>query len=164
MRRGLLLISTVLIAVAVVPVATASPPDRYPVLPPEDKTITDQCAFPVLAHIEGGEFDTTFFDKDGDVVKIHGVFPGQTSTWTNLETGKSITLTDAGAFHAQAERDGSARFSITGHGPIDNSLIDEPGIWYLDGGQVSGTADAHGNLTSVAVKGNLVNLCTLLAS
>ena len=93
MRRGLLLLSTVLlIALAVAPVATANKPEREIVPAPGDVTITDQCAFPVLGHIEGGEIDTTFFDKAGDPVKKIGVFPGQTLTLTNLDTGKSITF------------------------------------------------------------------------
>jgi hypothetical protein len=164
MRLGLLLISTALIALAVVPAATANKPERGIVAAPGDVTITDQCAFPVLGHIEGGEIDTTFFDKAGDPVKQIGVFPGQRLTVTNLDTGKSITLTDAGSFHATAAPDGSVKVSITGHGPIPNDVTGEPGIWYLDGGQIVLALDADGNLTSVEVMGNLVNLCSQLAS
>ena len=161
MRRGLLLLSTVLSALAVVPVATADKPVREPVPAPGDMVIADQCGFPVLAHIEGGEIDTTFFDKTG--VKLLGVFPGQTLTVTNLETGKSITVSDAGSFRLRAERDGSLKISITGHGPIPNEVTGKPGIWYLDGGQVLVTLDADENVTSVETTGNLVDLCGPLA-
>jgi hypothetical protein len=158
MRRGLPLLSTVLIALAVVPAAIANKP-----VGSQDVPVPDQCAFPVLGHIEGGEIDKTFFDKAGNIVKLIGVFPGQTSTWTNLETGKSITVSDAGSFHARFEPDGSATALITGHGPIPNFITGEPGIWYLDGGQITLTGDASGNLTSVDIRGNLVDLCTRLA-
>ena len=164
MRLGLLLISTALIVLAVVPAATANKPEREPVPAPGDMVITNQCAFPVLGHIEGGEIDTTFFDKAGNIVKLLGVFPGQTLTLTNLDTGKSITLTNAGSFHASAAPDGSVKVSITGHGPIPNEVTGEPGIWYLAGGHIVLALDADGNLTSVEVRGNLVNLCNQLAS
>jgi hypothetical protein len=164
MRRGLLLISAVLIALVAVPAATAVKPDRDPFSVSEDISLPNECAFPALLHVEGREIDTTFFDKDGNVVKLLGVFPGQRSTWTNLDTGKSITLVDSGSFHAQARHDGSVTIAITGHGPINSEIIGEPGLWYLAGGRVLLSIDAQGNLTSVEVTGNLVNLCTQLAS
>ena len=155
----------VLAALAVAPAAIADKPDRPPPVPaPDDLVITDQCAFPVLAHIEGGEIVTTFFDKAGNIVKLHGAFPGQSLTVTNLDTGKSITVVNAGSFQARAERDGSVRVSITGHGPIPNFITGESGLWYLNGGQVLLTFDADGNLTSARSTGNLVNLCARLES
>jgi hypothetical protein len=164
MQRGLLLLSTVLIALAVVPAATANKPEREIVPAPGDMVFTDQCAFPVLGHIEGGEINTTFTDKSGDPVKLLGVFPGQTLTLTNLDTGKSITVVNAGSFQARAERDGSVTISITGRGPIPDFIAGEPGLWYLNGGRVVVTFDADGNVTSVDVSGNLVDLCTQLAT
>jgi hypothetical protein len=163
MRRGLLLLSTVLSALAVVPVATADKPVRELVPAPGDVVIADQCGFPVLVHIQGGEIDTTFFDKAGVPVKLLGVFPGQTVTVTNLDTGTSMTLPDAGSFRLRAERDGSLKISITGHGPIPNDVTGQPGIWYLDGGQLIATLDGDGNVTSVETTGNLVDLCGPLA-
>jgi hypothetical protein len=156
MRRGLLLLSTVLIALAVVPAAIANKPTGS-----GDVLLPDQCAFPVLAHIDGGEIDKTFFDKKGNV-KLLGVFPGQTSTWTNLETGTSITVSDAGSTHQWFAADGSAKAVINGHGPIPNFVTGEPGLWYLAGGQITLTGDASGNLTSVDVRGSLVDLCSRL--
>lgn len=163
MRRGLLLLSTALCALAVVPAATADKPAREIVPAPGDLIISDQCAFPVLGHIDGGEIDTTFFDKAGDPARLHGVFPGQTLTVTNLDSGKSITVVNAGSFTLRAEHDGSLRVSITGHGPIPNDLTGEPGLWYLNGGQVLVALDAEENVTSVRVTGNLVDLCGQLA-
>jgi hypothetical protein len=100
-----------------------------------------------------------FFDRAGDPVKLLGVFPGQTLTVTNLDSGKSMTLSDAGSFRLRAERDGSLKISITGHGPIPDDVTGQPGLWYLNGGQVILTLDADENLTSVETTGNLVDLC-----
>ena len=97
MRRGLLLLSTLVLALAVAPVATANKPIREVIPAPDDMVIADQCAFPVLGHIEGNEIDTTFTDKDGNPVKLIGVFPGNTLTLTNLETRKSITVGATGS-------------------------------------------------------------------
>jgi len=163
MRRGLLLLTTVLVALTVVAAAAAHPPHHDPFSATGDTFLPDQCAFPVLVHIEGAEIDTDFFDKDGNLVKKMGVFPGQTSTWTNLDTGKSITLSDAGLYQVRLEPDGSGSVSITGHGYIPNDATGEPGIWYLNGGHVAARFDADGNATSIKISGNLINLCTELA-
>ena len=87
MRLGLLL-STVLFVLALVPTATANRPIREIIPAPDDLVITGQCAFPVRAHFEGREIDTTFTDRAGDPVKLLGVFPGNTLTVTNLDTGQ----------------------------------------------------------------------------
>ena len=164
MRRGFLLLSTGLVAVAVVPAATANKPTREIITAPDDKVITGQCTFPVLGHIEGSEIDTTFTDKAGNPVKLIGVFPGNTLTLTNLDTGKSITVGATGSFQLRVEPDGSASAMVTGQGAwLGNPITGEPGIWYQSG-RVSATFDAEGNTTSIKSTGKLVNLCTQLAS
>jgi hypothetical protein len=163
MRLGPLLLSTVLVALTVAPAATADKPTREIIAAPEDMVISDQCAFPVLANIDGVEIDTTFTDKAGNPVKLLGVFPGNTLTLTNLATGNSITLVTPAVFHARAEADGSTSFSVTGSGPsLGNPITGEPGIWYSSG-RLSATVDAEGNLTSLEATGRLVDLCRRLA-
>jgi hypothetical protein len=164
MRRGLLPLSIVLAALAIAPAATAITPEREIVPAPDDMLTADQCGFPVLGHIEGGEIDTTFFDNLGDPVKQIGVFPGQTLTLTNLDTDESITVTNAGSFQLRARRDGSFTVSITGHGPLPPDVTGEPGIWYLNGGRVFATLDENGDATSITVTGNVENLCDRLAA
>ena len=165
MRRGLLLLSTVVIAFALVPVAAANRPFREVIPAPQDRVITGQCAFPVLGHIEGSEIDTTFFDRAGNPVKLLGVFPGNTVTLTNLETDQSITLGATGSFQLRVARDGSGSAMVTGLGAwVDgNPVTGEPGIWYQRG-RVSATFDAQGNTTSITSSGTLVNLCDQLGS
>ena len=106
----------VLVALAVVPTATANKPTREIIPGPDDRLITDQCAFPVLGHIEGSEIDTTFTDKAGNPVKLIGVFPGNTLTLTNLDTGKSVTLGATGSFQLRVKPDGSGSAMVTGQG------------------------------------------------
>jgi hypothetical protein len=164
MRRGLGVLSSVLIALAVAPTATANKPIREVIPAPEDMLIADQCAFPVLGHIEGKEIDTTFTDKAGNPLKLIGVFPGNTVTLTNLDTAKSVTLPATGSFQLRLNPDGSGSGKVTGHGAwLSNPVTGEPGIWYQSG-QVSATLDAEGNTTSVTSTGKLVDLCAQLAA
>ena len=155
----------VLTALAVAPAAIAAKPTREIIPAPEDRLINDQCSFPVLGHIEGSEIDTTFTDRAGNPVKLLGVFPGNTLTLTNLDTGRSITLGATGSFQLRVEPDGSGSAMVTGLGawPEGNPITGEPGIWYQRG-RVSATFDAEGNTTSLTSSGTLVNLCTQLAS
>jgi hypothetical protein len=163
-RRGLLLALTVLIALAVAPAASATKPVRDIIPGQKDVVIDDQCAFPVLAHVEGREIVTTFLDKEGNPVKQIGIFPGNTLTLTNVETDRSVTVVATGPYHARVEPDGSGSVLITGHGPfLPNPVTGEPGIWYLTG-RVRATFDAQGNVTSVDARGTLVDLCVQLAS
>jgi hypothetical protein len=153
--------TTMLIALAVAPAAAAGKPTRE-VVTQEDHVFIDQCAFPVLAHIDGVEIDTTFFDKAGSPLRLLGVFPGNTLTLTNLATTKSITLPATGAFHARAEPDGSVSVSVTGNGLVPDFVVADRGIWYLNG-HWTATFVAEGSPTSVDLVGNLVNLCPQLA-
>jgi hypothetical protein len=168
MRRWLglsgLAATVVLVGLAFVPAAIANKPIREVHESQPDMLITDQCAFPVLGHVDGGEIITTFTDRAGNPIRQIGVFPGNTLTSTNLETGKSITVVSTGSYHAQVEPDGSGSFMSTGSGPsLGNPITGEPGIWYQNGRLVI-TFDADGNQTSVDFTGKLVNLCPQLAS
>jgi hypothetical protein len=157
-------VSTLLAAIAVVPVAMAVKPTREIIPAPPDRVISDQCAFPVNARIDGAEINTTFTDKAGNPVKLLGVFPGNRLTLTNLETGKSITLAATGSFQARVRPDGSTAFSVTGTGPwFPNPVSGAPGIWYQSG-RVTATFDAEGTMTSVGSTGKLFDLCPRLAS
>ena len=164
MRRGLLVLSTVLISLAGAPAASANQPTREIHPSQDDVVFTDQCAFPVRAHVQGKEIITTFTDREGNVVKQIVVFPGNTLTLTNLDTGASITVVATGSFQGRLNRDGSITFMVTGHGPfVPNPITGAPGIWYLTG-RARATVDADGNQTSVEIVGTLVDLCAQLGS
>jgi hypothetical protein len=164
MRRALLLLSMTLGGLAVAPLATADKPIRELIPAPDDIVITGQCAFPVLAHIEGTEVDTTFVDKDGNPIRLLGTFPGNMLTLTRVGTSKSLTLPATGSFQLRANPDGTASAMITGQGPsFPNPITGEPGIWYLSG-RLTATLDADGNATSMKNTGQLVDLCLALAA
>jgi hypothetical protein len=141
----------------------AIPPERKVNPAQKDVHITDQCAFPVLAHFDGPEIETTFFDKAKNPVKLLGVFPGHTLTLVNPATGTSITVGATGSFHARFEVDGSGSAMVTGQGAWPgNPITGQPGIWYQSG-RVSKSWDAAGNTTSLESSGTLVDLCPQLA-
>src|SRR5262249_1894107 len=162
MRLGPLLIFTLLIVLVVAPAASADKPHRD-VNPQDDFAIDDQCSFPVLGHVDGLEINTIFVDKGDNPVKQIVVFPGNTLTFTNADTGTSITVRGTGSFQQRANADGSVAVKVTGHGFFaPNPLTGEPGLWYLNG-HASATVDADGNLISVdGVSGNMVDLCDQL--
>lgn len=165
--RAIAFLSALLVTLALAPAAGASKPVRERVPAPPERLFPAQsefCEFPVLGRIEGDEIQTTFFDRARDAVKLLAVFPNQTLTLTNLQTWKTITLVNAGSYQARAKRDGSVEISITGRGPLPNDVVGQPGLWYLNGGRVLVTLDAEGNVTSVTVSGNVVNLCDQLAA
>src|SRR5512132_3179094 len=107
MHRGLLLLPTVLICLALAPAASASKPTREINPSQDDVVITDQCAFPVLGHIDGVEIIKTWFDDAGNPVKQIVTFPGNKLTLTNLDSGKSLTVMGTGSSQLRAEPGGS---------------------------------------------------------
>jgi hypothetical protein len=162
MRRVVLFVTTVLLVLTITSPASAREPIRE-VHPQDDGVIEGQCAFPVLGHIDGVEIITTFTDAAGVPVKQIVVFPGNTITLTNLDSGTSITIMGTGSSQLRAEPDGSTTARAMGHGPFfPNPITGEPGIWYLSG-QGTATFDAQGNLTSASLAGQLVDLCPRLA-
>lgn len=169
MRRSVLLLSALVCATLVLPSPTTANngnrPDRRITLDQGEGTIEGECAFPVFVHIDGREIDTTFSIRQRTVLKLLGLFPGNTWTLTNLDTGKSITVSNTSSFHQQTEPDGSFSVKVVGEGvwPDGNPLTGEPGVWHQSG-QVSGTFDADGSPISTKGTGSLVNLCPELGA
>jgi hypothetical protein len=164
MRRLLLLLSVVLVVLLVAPAASARKPVREINPSQGEAVIVGQCAFPVLARIDGPEILTTFFDNAGDPVRQIGVFPGNTLILTNMETDARVTVMGTGLFSLRVASDGSGSVQVTGHGPfIPHPVTGEPGIWYLSG-RGRATFDADGEQTSARITGRLVDLCARLAS
>jgi hypothetical protein len=164
MLRKLLFLSTVLVALAVTTPASASTPTREIHPSQDDVVIADQCAFPVLGHIDGVEIITTWTDDAGSPVKQIVTFPGNTMTFTNLDSGTSVTVMGTGSSQLRAAPDGSVSGRAMGHGPFfPNPITGEPGIWYLSG-QGKATIDPQGNVTSAELAGRLIDLCPKLAS
>jgi hypothetical protein len=104
---------TLLLAV----MARAVPPEHFPVEHVDETfTITDECAFPVIVHVEGDVRDTVFIDQAGNEIRELVVFPNFRVTFTNPETGKSITTPSPAVSHVTINPDGSAVVAVTGLG------------------------------------------------
>jgi hypothetical protein len=162
MRRTLLVLSTVLFALVIASPASASKPAREIHPGQDDVVIADQCAFPVLGHVDGIEIITMWTDDAGNPVKQIATFPGNTLTFTNLDSGTSVTVVGTGSSQLRAEPEGSVSARAMGHGPFfPNPITGEPGIWYLSG-QGKATIDSQGNVLSADVAGRLVDLCPRL--
>jgi hypothetical protein len=162
-QRGLLLLSTTLICLGLAPAASAMKPTREINPSQDDVVITDQCAFPVLGHIDGVEIIKTWTDDAGNPVKQIVTFPGNRLTFTNLDTGTWVTVVGTGSSQLRAGEDGSTSARAMGHGPFfSNPLTGEPGIWYLSG-QGNAVIDTDGNIVSARLAGRLVDLCRSLA-
>ena len=160
-RKFMVVSSAGLMALAATP-AYAAEPTREVNPGQDDVVITDQCNFPVLAHVDGREIITTYVDTTGAPVKQTQIFPGNRLILTNMESGTSVTRMGTGATIVRAASDGGVSVQITGHGPFSpNPLTAEPGIWYLSG-RGKATFDADANLTSVVITGQLDDLCAQL--
>jgi hypothetical protein len=114
-RLALLLGLTAIMVLGPGGVAGAVPPEHVPV-EHIDETFADEeaCSFTVLIHVEGDIRHTNFLDQAGNVVRELEVFPGFTVTFTNAETGKSISTVSPSVFHATINPDGSTVAAITG--------------------------------------------------
>jgi len=95
-------------------VAKAVPPEHSVEHVDETFPLEGACSFTVLLHIEGDIRHMVFFDQAGNVVRELQVFPGFRVTFTNTETGKSISTVSPSVNHLTINPDGSAVMAITG--------------------------------------------------
>src|SRR5215207_10412042 len=118
MRRLVLLLGlTGVLALALAVGARALPPEHFPVEHVDETfTIEGECAFPVIVHVEGDTRHTHFFDQEGNEIRDLTVFPNFRVTFTNPETGKSITTPSPGVEHVTINPDGSFVVTLTGLG------------------------------------------------
>jgi hypothetical protein len=163
MRRRVLILSALFLALAIAPAATAGQPTRevFPALPDE---VLDLCGFPVLDHEEGYAVVESFTDDQGNLVRQIITAPGLRETFTNLDTGKTIVLNNEGPGVRVLNPDGSFR-SFTGTGPFVfyfNPFTLGPGLFYATGRFVI-ARDANGNRTFEIV-GTITDVCAELAA
>jgi hypothetical protein len=161
--RKILILSVVLVMVSA-PAANANPPTREEITGPDDTVVTNQCAFPVLMHIEGTGFITTFTDREGNLVMQHFHFPNNKTVLTNLDGGNSVTVSTTGPALFRVNSDGSSTFLVTGRSPwVGHPITEASGIFLLEG-KLLAAFDAEGNRTSIDFTGEVVDLCAQLAS
>ena len=86
--------------------------------------------------------------------------PGQTTTLTNLDTQKKVTLSTTGAFHQTTDENGNVVTMATGR----NLLGDPDAGFVLATGNFSYVFDENGNLVrSLQGEGQLTDVCELLS-
>ncbi len=108
---------------------------------------------------------TTFFDRDGNPVRI--LFTHASPfTVTNADTGKSITIPHGAAFHFTPHPDGSQTLVATGFTLEIQFPTDVPAgpSMTLYSGRVVIEISASGTSTVVSTKGKAVDLCAELAA
>jgi hypothetical protein len=114
-KLALLLGLTGVLALALAANVRAASPEHFPVEHvAETFIIEDQCDFPVAFHVEGDVRETLFIDRHGNEIRVVTVFPNFRVTFTNLETGESITTPSPSVQHVTLNPDGSAVISVTG--------------------------------------------------
>lgn len=155
MKRLVLVSLFALAALVLVPSALSDPPtiQRFPI----DVTLLDNvdCGFPVQIHIAGTDLEITSGHR------VFDAFPQSTATLTNLETGRSITVSTAGPGHTTFGADGSVTLVGTGPALFFFEFQGNPGITLLNGRSVL-TIDSQGNQTFSSVGGTR-DLCAELA-
>lgn len=114
-RLALLFVLTTVAVLGPGGVATAVPPEHFPVEHVDDEfVIEDECSFPVIVNVEGDVRHTHFFDQAGNEIRNLTVFPRFRVTFTNAETGESISTVSPGVEHVTFNPDGSAVVAVTG--------------------------------------------------
>ncbi len=165
--RRLLLLPIVVGLALVVPATTAAADSGHIPVILVDQTLTGLCSFPVFVHIlHNTEFETVTTEPDGTTVtNIRGAV---ISTATNVNTGKTLTLTTSGPGTVTVFPDGSTAADLRGPnasfwGPQAQSAFGLAPI-EITWGHLQYTLDPGGNLTSYSLSGRAEDLCAALSS
>jgi hypothetical protein len=160
-RLVALLLLTLLALVAAAPSALAAKPTHERVAV-DDVVVDELCGFPVKVHTTGVVLAIEWVDEDGSLRRFEA-YPQFRSTYTNLDTGKSIKVNIAGPAHITEGADGSFTLVGTGNWGWDTFPgTDEPGH-FLTSGRFVFSIDAAGN-ESFSRVGRIVDLCAKLAA
>jgi hypothetical protein len=96
--------------------AAAAPPDRSRV--EVDDTFlsrtSEDCGFDILLHLEGSMVFTDFVDRNGQPTRSLVTYPKLFYTFSNAETGTSVTSRSPDVEHYTFAADGSLTITVTG--------------------------------------------------
>jgi hypothetical protein len=160
-RLAVVLLVTLAALVAAAPSAQAAPPTHEREFVDRTFTEGELCGFLVEIHQTGFVIRIEWVDEDGNVRRIEA-FPQGKATFTNPETGESITVNAAGPAHLIENPNGSLTVVGTGNWGFDiNPETDEPG-WFQVSGRWVFSVDAEGNEDFHFV-GRVRDLCAELA-
>jgi hypothetical protein len=131
--------------------AGATPPTVTEVV--VDRTFSlaagDACSFPLTIHNEGIRRTTTFFDADGNVTRTMVVLINFTQSYTNEETGATLSTPLAGPGIIEPNGDGTVTTRVPGN---DGRLVvPGEGFIYGDLGLIVYTASAATPFTPLDV-------------
>jgi hypothetical protein len=130
-------------------------------IPVDSTTVDTVCGFPVQSHVTGTILDISSTDAQG-VVHDFQANPQGTETFTNLLTGKMLTVIISGPGTYTVNPDGS--FTLVGTG-LWTWLVDPdtglPGE-FLTQGRFVLSFDASGNGTLISRTGTKTDLCAQL--
>jgi hypothetical protein len=125
------------------------------------------CAFPL--HVEGTgdkRIMREFTDRNGNVVRLLSAGKGFTLTFTNDDTGESLTLQSNGSVErTTVNSDGTLTVVSTGHNVLILFPTDIPAgpSTTLYVGQIVYTVDASEVFTLQSTSGTTTDICALLA-
>jgi hypothetical protein len=171
LRRSILVISASLLAIVLAtgPVAAAKPDRSFTGSPEGGITFAagELCDFGIqMDFLVNREYLTTFFDKDGNVVRDN--FTGSLRVRiTNLDDPtRSIDLDVGGPGGDRYAADGTATDSFHGHGlPLWPATDTHPAVFVATRGNFVYLVDADFNLLgTVKSAGRSADVCAMLAS
>lgn len=126
------------------------------------------CEFTLSLEQTGGNLHTKeFFDKNGNLVKIITAGKGTVNTYTNVDTGESISINTAGSVSKTVVNpDGTLTVTATGHNGLILFPTDVPAgpstVQYT-GKIVYNVDPATGIFTLVSTSGRSINICDELS-
>jgi hypothetical protein len=120
------------LALAPATASVAAQPDHYSFVVDDSgpSRTSEDCGFDIEVHVQGMVRFTDFLDQDGSYVRSLTTYPRLTYTFTNVETGESVTSHAPDVEHWTWGADGSATLRVTG-------LVLH---WLVPGSGVSGQA------------------------
>lgn len=132
-----------------------------------DQGLSDFCGFPIQFHVEGTIRVTYWEDPSGPALyKEIQVYPTWAKSWTNLDTGTSVSTRGPSVIHITVNADESATIETTGL----TIGFQQPGegVAFIDTGRLtvffSGPDDQDPDVTQTPPSGDgATAICTLLA-
>ena len=158
------------VAVAGSSPALAVPPEHQPSQPsgPGSLPAGIACAFPVSLDLVSGDQgqNITFFDHNGNVVRIVGTARPSVWQFTNLDTNVSYTITlPAGTEVVTPSANGTTTIAVDGGAIGFNAPTDSPPgpFSFVNIGRLVAVVDANGHTTSLTLSGKRTDLCAKVA-
>jgi hypothetical protein len=163
-RLGIVLASAAAMAVGSVAPVSAAPECPFDICVPAG----DACeGFAVGIDVSGGNrIMRKFKDREGNVIRTLEAGQGFELTFTNRETGESLTLPTGGSVsRTTVNEDGTTTVTVTGFNVLILFPSDDPAgpSTTLFVGRVVYTVDENGVFTIVNTSGRQEDLCAQLA-